>query len=103
MSNSKCLRIRPANAPRIELRRAAGAAAVSLALLALTLPTHSLLAQDSTVPGTAAAPGATPAGPAERTRYGYSIHETADLGGHISSVDGSGAMYNTLVNLHSGP
>jgi hypothetical protein len=34
---------------------------------------------------------------------GYVIHQTADLGGHIVGVSGSGAMYDTLVNLHSGP
>ncbi len=33
----------------------------------------------------------------------YAIHQTADLGGHIVGVSGSGAMYDTLVNLHSGP
>jgi len=34
---------------------------------------------------------------------GYVIHQTADLGGHIVGVSGSGAMYDTLVNLQSGP
>ena len=34
---------------------------------------------------------------------GYAIHQTADLGGHISSVSGSDAMYSTLVNIQSGP
>jgi hypothetical protein len=31
------------------------------------------------------------------------IRQTADLGGHLVGVSGSGAMYDTLVNLHSGP
>lgn len=43
-------------------------------------------------------PGAQPVAP-----NGYSLHETVDLGGHITNVYGSGAMYDTLVNLHSGP
>jgi hypothetical protein len=34
---------------------------------------------------------------------GYSLHESIDLGGHIVNTTGSGAMYNTLVNLQSGP
>ncbi len=34
---------------------------------------------------------------------GYAIHETADLGGHYVDRNGSGDMYDTLVNLHSGP
>ena len=34
---------------------------------------------------------------------GYSIHQSVDLGGHISGLTGSGAMYDTLVNMQSGP
>jgi hypothetical protein len=34
---------------------------------------------------------------------GYTLHESIDLGGHITSVTGSGAMYDTLVNEDSGP
>jgi hypothetical protein len=34
---------------------------------------------------------------------GYVIRQSADLGGHLVGVSGSGAMYNTLVNLRSGP
>lgn len=34
---------------------------------------------------------------------GYSLHETVDLGGRIANIDGSGAMYDTMVNDHSGP
>jgi hypothetical protein len=34
---------------------------------------------------------------------GYAIHNTVDLGGHIANVTGSGAMYDTLVNIQSGP
>jgi len=33
----------------------------------------------------------------------YATHESYDLGGHIASTYGSGAMYDTLVNLHTGP
>ena len=34
---------------------------------------------------------------------GYWLHQAVDLGGRISNVSGSGAMYDTLVNLHAGP
>ena len=34
---------------------------------------------------------------------GYTLHETIDLGGRIANLNGSGAMYDTLVNLQSGP
>lgn len=34
---------------------------------------------------------------------GYTVHESVDLGGHITDVNGSGAMYDTLVNQQTGP
>lgn len=34
---------------------------------------------------------------------GYAIRQSFDLGGHIVSYSGSSAMYDTLVNLRSGP
>jgi hypothetical protein len=34
---------------------------------------------------------------------GYTLHETIDMGGHIANITGSGAMYDTLVNIQSGP
>jgi len=34
---------------------------------------------------------------------GYTSHHTVDLGGRITNATGSGAMYDTLVNLQSGP
>ncbi len=34
---------------------------------------------------------------------GYSLHESINLGGHMTNITGSNAMYDTLVNLHSGP
>jgi len=34
---------------------------------------------------------------------GYVIHQTVDLGGRIANTTGSGAMYDTLVNMQSGP
>ncbi len=34
---------------------------------------------------------------------GYAIHESIDVGGRVSGQTGSGAMYDTMVNLQSGP
>lgn len=34
---------------------------------------------------------------------GYSAHHSIDMGGRVANKVGSGAMYNTLVNLQSGP
>ena len=43
--------------------------------------------------------------PSERMSIpnGYTTHQSVDLGGHIASVSGSMAMYDTLVNQQSGP
>ena len=37
------------------------------------------------------------------TPNGYTIHQSVDLGGRMTNATGSGAMYDTLVNLQSGP
>jgi len=34
---------------------------------------------------------------------GYSVHESVDLGGRMAGISGSNAMYDTMVNLQSGP
>ncbi len=92
---------------------AAPAAAAAAAAATPTPPATTAAAPAvaaTTTPAPAIAPIAAPTAvaaptgvPAERVKDGYTIHETADLGGHIASVDGSGAMYDTLVNIHSGP
>ncbi|MGH9563834.1 MAG: hypothetical protein ACRD3S_20465, partial [Terracidiphilus sp.] len=49
----------------------------------------------------------TPLAPAPATQMsvpsGYEVHESIDLGGRVTNRFGSGSMYNTLVNLQSGP
>ena len=49
----------------------------------------------------------TGAGPSSEPKFstpdGYTSHHSIDLGGRIANPVGSGAMYNTLVNLRSGP
>ncbi len=34
---------------------------------------------------------------------GYTLHETIDAGGHMVNTTGSAAMYDTLINIRSGP
>ncbi|MGA2205235.1 MAG: hypothetical protein ABSG10_00745 [Terracidiphilus sp.] len=34
---------------------------------------------------------------------GYSVHESIDVGGRMTGLSGSSAMYDTMVNLQSGP
>ncbi len=34
---------------------------------------------------------------------GYSAHSSVDVGGRIAGLSGSGAMYDTMVNVQSGP
>jgi len=61
-------------------------------------------------PAAPAAAAPAPAGPAasvaaapdQPPQNRYLVHQSADLGGHAVGVSGSGAMYNTLVNIHSG-
>jgi hypothetical protein len=80
---------RPASA---RVSRAAGAMAVAM----LLLPSGFAVAQD-----------AKPAAPAPESKFttpdGYATHHTIDMGGRMTNVVGSGAMYDTLVNLQSGP
>jgi len=41
--------------------------------------------------------------PKEAVHDGYAVHQSIDIGGHISDENGSLPMYDTLVNMHSGP
>ena len=41
--------------------------------------------------------------PKETTAGGYTIHQSIDFGGRVVDTAGSNAMYDTLVNLQSGP
>lgn len=73
-------------------RRVAGSAAVAL----LALATGIASAQDSVLLGPT--PDNQPVAP-----RGYTLHETIDLGGYMTNTSGSGRMYDTLVNIHTGP
>jgi hypothetical protein len=82
------------------LRVGGGRVAVSVVIAGLLMSTGLAAAQTSTPnPSSPAAP----APPKQVQENGYVIRQTVDLGGHIVGVSGSGAMYDTLVNLQSGP
>lgn len=72
--------------------RAMGAMAAALLLVA---------------PGSAPAQDTTPSLPTNASQMsipsGFAAHSSVDAGGRINNTVGSGAMYNTLVNMQSGP
>ena len=76
----------------VRVRRASGAMAVIMLLATATA---------------AVAQVTSPVAPAPETRLttpaGYTSHHTIDMGGRMANRSGSGAMYDTLVNLRSGP
>jgi hypothetical protein len=41
--------------------------------------------------------------PEQVVENGYVVRQSVDLGGHLVGISGSGAMYDTLVNIQSGP
>ena len=57
----------------------------------LLMTTSAAIAQDA------------PSGTQPVAPNGYTLHESIDLGGHVVGINGSGAMYDTMVNLESGP
>jgi hypothetical protein len=54
-------------------------------------------------PAAPKSPDSAPPTPEDHIRFGYDIHQSADIGGHFVGKSGSGAMYDTLVNIQSGP
>ncbi len=92
MTKTKLIRLPNESPTYATTRRVAGGLGVAV----LLLMTGMAMAQEASVP-------AAPKAPQPIVQNGFVIHETADLGGHIVGVAGSGAMYDTLVNIHSGP
>jgi opacity protein-like surface antigen len=74
-------------------RRHAAAVISAIVFIAVIFAGSGAIAQDTTP-----APS-----PGDNVRFGYTIHQSIDLGGHIVTQSGSGAMYDTLVNIQSGP
>src|ERR1700723_97023 len=80
--------------------RIAMALAVLLYAMIVSSP-ETLFAQTPTV--NPPAPPAPPAEPDGVTRGGYQVHQSIDLGYRSTDATGSGDMYDTLVNLQTGP
>jgi hypothetical protein len=78
-------------------RRVAGGIGVAILLLMTGLATAQEAAPATTTPANP------PAAAKPVVQNGFVVHHTVDLGGHIAGIVGSGAMYDTLVNIHSGP
>src|SRR5215472_4557147 len=72
----------------------------SLLLLLIFVVGLQLCAQ-STPPPSAPTPGSTQ--PEGWEHGGYTVHQSIEIGYRVSDVTGSELMYDTLVNLHTGP
>src|ERR1700689_1573807 len=85
-------------------RRIAAAIAVLVCTIAVIVwSSEALFAQ---TPAASPAPAKAPSPPAEAdgiTSGGYQIHSSVELGYRSTDVTGSGDMYDTLVNLQTGP
>ena len=69
-----------------------------IAVAILTLTTGILSAQVQTAPA-----ADVPQAPHPVVEGGFVVRQTVDMGGHIVGLAGSGSMYDTLVNIHTGP
>lgn len=76
------------------IRRIAG----GIAAASLVMATGVAVAQNPTPANPFPTSGAQVSAPS-----GYALHQAVDLGGHMVNTTGSDAMYDTLVNLQSGP
>ena len=70
--------------------------AVGSAIAVLLLITGAAFGQNAVQPAAASASQMS-------VPTGYSVHESIDLGGRFNDTVGSNAMYDTMVNLQSGP
>jgi hypothetical protein len=95
MTKASFSRLTNEHPARAMTHRVAGAVGVAVLLLMT-----GIAAAQGTTPTTPAAVLQTPPPAIQR---GFAVHQTVDLGGHIVGVSGSGAMYDTLVNIQSGP
>jgi hypothetical protein len=80
--------------PRPRAPRIAGSIGIGVLSMATGVAAAQIAGPFAQVPTT----GTQPVAP-----NGYTLHETIDAGGHIVNVTGSGSMYDTLINIQSGP
>lgn len=77
----------------VTMRRVIGC--LGVAILCMTVAVAVAVAQDPAAPAPARESMSIPAG--------YSAHHSIDIGGRLTDQVGSGQMYDTMVNLKSGP
>jgi hypothetical protein len=78
--------------------------AVLLCTIAIIVSSSEALSAQTPVASPAPAPAAAPTVEADGvTSGGYQIHSSVELGYRSTDVTGSGDMYDTLVNLQTGP
>lgn len=96
MTKSSSIKLQPDNGPESHggIRTRSLRAAVTALAIGLVALTGS--AQNAT-------PNTTPAADKEKVIGGYAVHQSTELGGHIVDYSGSSSMWDTLVNLQSGP
>jgi hypothetical protein len=97
---SQCAQSRRSSADANSKRRTAITLMVLLCVMTVW-SSETIFAQTPTASPTPAE--APPAEPAGVTSGGYQIHSSIELGYRSNDVSGSGDMYDTLVNLQSGP
>jgi hypothetical protein len=95
MMKIKLNRLSNEDPTRVRAHRAAGSIGVAI----LLLMTGIACAQGAAAANSASVPQA----PQPTVQDGFVLHQSADLGGHYANINGSGSMYDTLVNIHSGP
>ena len=88
---------------RCKRRIATAVAALLCAIAVIVWSSEALFAQTPAASPAPAKAGAPPAEADGITSSGYQIHSSVELGYRSTDVIGSGDMYDTLVNLQSGP
>ena len=80
--------------PPATIQRIAGGIAVAILLMTM----GAAAARAQTPDAATSTPAPPPVAP-----NGYTVHESIDAGGHMVVLSGSGAMFDTMVNMQSGP
>ncbi len=85
------------------LRRSLISKSVAVKLVLVVLAAALVAFSPGMLSAQTANPSQTPADSDGITSGGYQIHSSVELGGRAVGLSGSGDMYDTLVNLQSGP
>src|SRR5277367_582145 len=91
--------------PPLLLRLPRAVLSASVVAIACGLGATTIAIAQATTPPPAPAPTANdaPPTPGDNVRYGYTIHQSIDFGGRIVEQYGNESVYDSIVNLQSGP